>query len=160
MTALDTPLRQIEPSYAVLDATGVIVDVSTTWRDFGRAEGLQLPEDGIGRNYLDYCRAPDQALVSRRIRDLLEHRTERIAFLYPCHSPGRRRWFVMIGLSDRRSSGHGRATLFHVEVTDLLNGEIDSAVPPALLDLDKTLPLSADDTIVELLIPLLPRLER
>jgi hypothetical protein len=151
MKILHEDLRQIPPSYAVLDATGTIVDVSPAWRDFGRSEGLSLAEDGVGRNYLDYCAAPGSAAVARRIRDLLEQRTYRIAFLYPCHSPTRQRWFVMIGLPSRSTGGKGRATLFHVEVTGLLDGEVDPMSHTALLGLDRTLALSDEDEIVELL---------
>lgn len=144
-------LKRVPSSYAVLDAAGTIVDVSSSWLDFGLAEGLTLPNGGVGRNYLEYCTAPDSAAVIKQIRDLLGGVVDRIAFLYPCHSPSRRRWFVMIGLSSSKDNGKERATVFHFDVTGLLNNQVDQMIRPALLDLERTLPLSDDDKIVELL---------
>lgn len=150
MTAIEH-LRRVPFSFAVLDAAGFIIDVSSSWRDFGRAEGLTLPSEGVGHNYLDYCTAPDSTEVAQRIRDLLESHVERIAFLYPCHSPTRRRWFVLIGQPSPRGTAMGQATLFHFDVTWLLNEQVEPMIHPELLDLDRTLPLSDEDKIVALL---------
>ena len=48
-------LKALPVSAAILDNSGRILAVNDTWREFARANGLCLPNEGIGADYLQYC---------------------------------------------------------------------------------------------------------
>jgi hypothetical protein len=51
-------IQALPVSIAVLDSRGTIVGVNSRWEQFGRRNGLRLPQAGVGLNYLNYCNAP------------------------------------------------------------------------------------------------------
>jgi DNA-binding CsgD family transcriptional regulator len=113
--------KTLPTSAVILDASGRIVAVNDTWKNFGRRNGLRIPHSAVGSNYIQYCRPDDQ--VSRRfIRDLkslLAGRLDLLTFIYPCHSPTEERWFSLIGLPLSLDKPAGVA-LLHVNLTDML----------------------------------------
>src|ERR1700674_5230274 len=48
-------LNALPAHVALIDPDGVIVTVNESWRRFAMANGLQGPDSGVGRNYLDVC---------------------------------------------------------------------------------------------------------
>jgi hypothetical protein len=61
-------LKALPVSAVILDASGVIVAVNDTWKEFGRQNGLRIPNAGVGVNYLQYCAGSE---FTRELRGLL-----------------------------------------------------------------------------------------
>jgi hypothetical protein len=61
-------LKALPVSAVILDASGVIVAVNDTWKEFGWQNGLRIPKAGVGVNYLQYCAGSE---FTRELRELL-----------------------------------------------------------------------------------------
>jgi PAS domain S-box-containing protein len=89
------------PSHiAVLDESGVILQVNASWRRFAEENGLRDEAYSVGRNYLDACIPTEDgcledASIGDGIRSVLEGRSPSFTCEYPCHSPTEQRWFLM-----------------------------------------------------------------
>lgn len=114
-------LKSLPASAVILDASGTIVAVNDTWREFGRRNGLRIPHSAIGSNYLRYCQSdePRSRRFAKELRALLAGQLDLLTFIYPCHSPTRERWFSLIGLPLALKNPAGVA-LLHVNLTDML----------------------------------------
>jgi hypothetical protein len=114
-------MKSLPASAVVLDASGTIVAVNDTWKEFARRNGLRVPRWAIGSNYLQYCRSDEPRLrrFVRELRALLAGQVDLLTFIYPCHSTTEERWFSLIGmpLSLDRPTG---VALLHVNLTDML----------------------------------------
>jgi DNA-binding CsgD family transcriptional regulator len=116
-------LKALPVSAAILDNSGRILAVNDTWTEFARANGLCLPNEGVGADYLQYCadsqfKADLEAFLAGG-RDLL-------TLVYPCHSPSGKRWFSLIGVP--LSLGQrGSVALLHVNLTGMLPTEFDTS---------------------------------
>lgn len=114
-------LKSLPASVAILDASGTIVAVNDTWKQFGRRNGLRVPDSAIGASYLQYCRSdePNSRRFESELRALLAGKRDLLTFIYPCHSRTQARWFCLIGLplSLNKSSG---VALLHVDLTTML----------------------------------------
>jgi DNA-binding CsgD family transcriptional regulator len=111
-------IEALPVSIAVMDSRGTIIGVNRRWEQFGRRNGLRLPRAGVGLNYLDYCNAPGSSRMLRDLRALLRGRLDLLTLIYPCHSPARKRWFVLSGvpLSLGKPSG---VALVHTDLTGI-----------------------------------------
>jgi DNA-binding CsgD family transcriptional regulator len=114
-------LKALPVSVAILDTSGTIAAVNDAWKDFGRCNGLCIPNFGVGSNYLQYCgtEEPQSSRFIGDLRELLAGRLELLTFVYPCHSANKKRWFCMIGLPLSLDEPAGVA-LLHVNLTDML----------------------------------------
>jgi DNA-binding CsgD family transcriptional regulator len=114
-------LKSLPASVVILDASGTIVAVNDTWKEFGRRNGLRIPHSAIGSNYLRYCKSeePRSRRFAKELRALLAGQLDLLTFIYPCHSPTRERWFSLIGLPLALKKPAGVA-LLHVNLTDML----------------------------------------
>jgi len=98
---LRATLDALEANIAVLDESGTIVAVNAAWDAFASANGLELPHNGVGSNYLEACdrasgpdtREADTAAAG--IREVLASSQSRFTLHCPCHGPEEKRWFVM-----------------------------------------------------------------
>jgi len=106
---------------AILDPSGRILGVNEAWKDFGRRNGLGVPDFAVGGNYLNYCKSdqPDSSRFIEDLKDLLARRVDLLTRVYPCHSPTRTRWFFLIGLPLSLSDLSGIA-LLHVDISPFL----------------------------------------
>jgi DNA-binding CsgD family transcriptional regulator len=111
-------LKALPVSAAILDASGTIVSVNGTWKEFGRGNGLSIPDSGIGSNYLQYCAAGEPKFKTE-LGALLAGKLDLLTLVYPCHSPGEERWFSLIGVPLSLSKPVGVA-LMHVNLTGML----------------------------------------
>jgi DNA-binding CsgD family transcriptional regulator len=115
---------------AIVDRDGIILEVNEAWRAFGAANGLRMPDAGVGQNYLRFCSFPDptsSAIVSA-YQALLRGRRDLVSFLYDCHSEREERWFTAVGFPQ----GGARFVISHVDVTHLIRaGRSLSAAPSA-----------------------------
>jgi DNA-binding CsgD family transcriptional regulator len=121
METLIKTLKTLPVSTATLDASGTIVAVNDAWKDFGRRNGLRIPNSGVGSNYLQYCRGKGLRLTrfKKDLKDLLAGRLDLLTSIYPCHSPNKKRWFCLVGVPFPPARPAG-AALLHVNLTDML----------------------------------------
>jgi DNA-binding CsgD family transcriptional regulator len=115
-----TNVELLPVSAAVLDATGKIIGVNQAWKDFGRRNGLCLQNYGVGANYLTHCgsRGRGQA-IEEDLRELLVGKRDLVMRVYPCDSPRKKRWFMMLALPLSLTRKNGIAIL-HTEITSLV----------------------------------------
>lgn len=106
---MDDPLPEHEPlvfsavdtlpiNFAVLDGDGVILWTNRAWREFGRDNDIATAPDTIGVNYLNVTAAGEDETAERAAAGLaavLEGDRRTFELEYPCHSPEKRRWFLM-----------------------------------------------------------------
>jgi DNA-binding CsgD family transcriptional regulator len=119
-------IQTLPVSIAVLDSSGTIVGVNGEWEQFGRRNGLRLPRAGVGVNYLDYCNSPGLSRLLRDLRALLSGRLDLLTLIYPCHSPTKRRWFVLSGVPLSLGAPAGVA-LVHTDLTGILPDVVTSS---------------------------------
>ncbi|WP_161607334.1 LuxR C-terminal-related transcriptional regulator [Methyloferula stellata] len=114
-------LKALPVSAVILDATGRIISVNDTWKEFARKNGLHMPDFGIGTNYFQYCQfdGPQAPRLVEDLRELLAGRIDVLTFIYPCHSSSEQRWYSLIGLPLSLDRPTGVA-LLHVNLTDML----------------------------------------
>jgi DNA-binding CsgD family transcriptional regulator len=127
-------LQALPVSVAILDPAGKIVGVNEAWRDFGRRNGLRIPNSGVGVSYLQYCQCPDALGLGQDLGDLLAGKLDLLTRIYPCDSATEKRWFFLIGLplALHRPSG---AALLHVGLTPFLRTQmVARAEPPGKAD--------------------------
>ena len=113
----------------VLNEAGTIVAVNQAWREFGRdnprpdSEPGQPDGLGEGANYLAACdlaSGPDSAealAAAAGIRAVLNGQSEQYASEYPCHAPGRQRWFIT-RISRFFSNRAPRILIEHINITE------------------------------------------
>ena len=121
-------LSSLDTHVAVLDRQGKIISVNSVWNDFARNNGAKR-EDGVssGVNYLEVCRkAADTGdeLAQRAlegIKSVCESSSEYFRLEYPCHSPSKHRWFLMLVTPLKRSEGG--AVVTHNDITERKQAE-------------------------------------
>ncbi|NMG76929.1 PAS domain S-box protein [Aromatoleum diolicum] len=123
-----TILNALPAHIALLDSEGRIVSVNQAWQRFADANALQCAEYGIGANYLDACDSAqgDDAATAQQaaagIRALQNGAVNHFSMEYPCHSPTRQRWFLMMAspLADGLPDG---VVVMHLDITDRMRAE-------------------------------------
>jgi PAS domain S-box-containing protein len=125
-------LDSLSAHVAALDESGTILAVNRAWRDFATANGSVGAEATEGSNYLAVCDATtgegseQAATFAAGIRDVLAGRSESFALEYPCHTPGRKRWFLG-RVTPFEGDGPPRVVVSHEEVTEQKRAEADLA---------------------------------
>ena len=93
-------LDSIPSSLAVLGPDGTIVQTNAEWTRFAQAnDAPPALVSGIGLNYVATCMAATDDVmahaVGRGLREVLAGKRERFELQYPCHSPDKRRYFLL-----------------------------------------------------------------
>ena len=113
----------------VLDETGTIIAVNHAWTKFAgdnaMAESNHCQAEclGEGANYLAVCDlaagadSAEAIAVAAGIRAILHGQREQYATEYPCHAPGRQRWFIT-RVSRFFSRSVPRILIEHIDITD------------------------------------------
>ncbi|MDK9735966.1 diguanylate cyclase [Vibrio sp. D404a] len=120
---LNSLLEQI----AIIDATGSIVFVNQSWKDFGTENDGDNEIEWRGINYLDCCgeetpREGEQT-VKQGIQRVISGETMSFTYEYPCHSPNTQRWFLM-RVTPLTESTLPFYVITHQNITDRKNAEI------------------------------------
>jgi len=95
-------LDALPSEVALLDATGRVVTVNAAWRSFADANGLAIPDGGLGLDYIDVCAriaGKDEAARSRiahGIQGVLAGKRDRFTCDFPCRLPGEPRWLSLV----------------------------------------------------------------
>ncbi|QYM80085.1 PAS domain S-box protein [Horticoccus luteus] len=114
---------------ALLDAHGRILVVNEAWRTFGRANGLQMPDFGLGADYLKICdlatdpHAAEAPAVARGIRAVMEGTMAGFSIEYPCQTPAQTMWFRLV-VSPVDAGDRARVVVMHVDITERHRTEI------------------------------------
>ncbi len=118
-------LDAVSTQVAVLDRHGVIVAVNEPWRSFARENSKTgdhlAPHTDIGTDYLEICRmstgesAEEAMAVHDGIQAVLDGRAETFSHEYPCHAPGKQRWFHMTVTP--LGGAQGGAVVSHIDIT-------------------------------------------
>jgi len=121
-------LSSLDTYVAVLDRQGRIISVNSGWNEFARNNGVRNEDTvGAGVNYLEVCRrAVNSGDVQVQkaldgIKAVCEGSTEYFRMEYPCHSPTRQRWFLMLVTPLKRSEGG--AVVTHNDITERKRAE-------------------------------------
>jgi DNA-binding CsgD family transcriptional regulator len=120
-------------SGVLLDRNGMIVYANEGWKRFAEEAGLQLPNYGIGQNYLRFCAFADEqsARIIDGIAQLLAGRLDCMSYIYPCPLGSDRCWFVLLGFSHVKDE---LTALLHINITGLMPKGAQSINPAILAD--------------------------
>ena len=108
---------------ALVDQEGMIIAVNEAWRRFAAANGYCGADFGVGTFYIAACggEAEDASVFAREgirvLRGVLGGEMHCETFDYPCHEPGRRRWFRMLVMPCDLDARRG-AIVQHFDVTE------------------------------------------
>jgi PAS domain S-box-containing protein len=121
-------LSSLDTHVAVLDREGKIIAVNSAWNEFARDSGVRNEDRvGAGLNYLEVCRkAVNSGDVQVQkaldgLKAVCEGSQEFFRMEYPCHSPTRQRWFLMLVTPLKRSEGG--AVVTHNDITERKRAE-------------------------------------
>lgn len=123
---IDTIIQDVGISGVLLDAAGVIVEVSADWKAFATSGDLRLVHHGIGANYLDHCRAPGAIEILRGLTQVLAGQLDLFTALYDCPTPDGLQWFLLIAAPMQGSPR--RFAVLHVNLTQFLLGKLAPSV--------------------------------
>lgn len=118
-------MDSLSAEIAILDESGVIIKTNKAWQEFGKANGLKVPRDSVGQNYLEVCdRAGNESgeLVAIGIRRILAGELQAFNMQYPCHSPTEERWFV-VRVVRLKAAGSPRAIVSHENITPVVTAQ-------------------------------------
>ena len=126
-------LSSIDAHIAVLDGEGRIVAVNEAWQQFAYdSDGGTVAASPVGQNYLEVCRRAikdesagafaQQALEG--IEAVIRGERQNFVAEYPCHGPGRPRWFSM-KVTPLRGGGKTGVVVAHENVTAVMRSEAE-----------------------------------
>ncbi len=96
-----TILNSLSAHIAIIDENGRILETNLAWNEFARSNQIKLRPSTPDINYLDICEsargnsAENADTVARGIRQVINGEIGEFTIDYPCHSPGKKRWFYM-----------------------------------------------------------------
>lgn len=124
---LPTPfLDCLSAHVAILDGSGMILWVNRAWKEYGQANGYHGPEGAVGLNYLEECRRAvwrgDQTAqsVHDALQSLLKTGSGEVRIPYDCHSPDRKRWFMLRAFPLQGDPLTRAVVVAHEDVTELM----------------------------------------
>jgi len=122
-----TIMDSLSAQIAILDESGTIIETNKSWQEFGLANGLAVPSDSVGLNYLKVCdRSGDESgeLAAIGIRRVLSGELQAFNMQYPCHAPAEQRWFVL-RVVRLRTAGKPQAVVSHENITPVIQAQED-----------------------------------
>lgn len=118
-------VNSISAQVAIIDSQGVILETNQAWQDFAKDNGMPQGFHSIGLNYLSICDcSPEQpdddpAKIAQGIRSVINGELAEFITHYPCHSPEKKRWFVLRVVPFRKA-GDEKFIITHENVTPLM----------------------------------------
>ena len=118
---IESFIRNISVSGALLDERGHIIEVSDGWRQFAEAANLKMENYAVGQDYLKHAVFPDPSsiVILRGLKRLLNKDIDVFSTIYPCDTPTQQRWFALVGFSVGDGSDAAAAVL-HVDISGFL----------------------------------------
>jgi len=133
-------LDSLSSHIAVVDKTGLIVEVNKAWDQFAKNNGpTQMDRTCKGSNYFDVCRSAilqsdetaEQALNG--MLDVLNKSRDIFYMEYPCHSDTQQMWFGMRVLAFENDDS--MIVVEHRDITDRKVAEAETRYKANLLDM-------------------------
>lgn len=127
-------LRDLPVHGAIIDGSGVIIAVNERWKKFAQETGMNLPNFGVGANYLHHCAYAD-ATSSRLVAGLthlIAGDVDFFSLIYPCHSATEKRWYLLLGFP--YVQGASRAILLHIDISSFFPEVAGSWAPTVFKD--------------------------
>ncbi len=122
MHTLEDVLDALPSSLLILDGDGRILSGNARWHVLARANGMSMPDAGIGSNYLEVCDRSaaagdeDAARVAEGLRSVLERRALAFEAEYSLATEAAPlRWYY---LSIHALGAHPGAVIQHHDITD------------------------------------------
>ena len=118
-------LDSISPHIAIIDGTGRIIKVNAAWQRFASENGMPPGRGGVGENYFEACGTSGIADLSAHwafngIKSVMNRTSPEFMLEYPCHSPCKRRWFLMRA---RPLQGQEGTIISHDDISQLKQAE-------------------------------------
>lgn len=119
-------MNSLVSAIVVLDEHGAIKSTNEAWRRLARENG---GDEYLGQNYLAVCAASMQAgdADAQKARDgvgrVLAGVSPEFVMEYACHTPQRRRWYLMRAMP-LAGAAHGGAVISHVNITERKEAEV------------------------------------
>lgn len=125
---LRASLDALESHIAVLDESGIILEVNKGWRRFADDNQFVGGGYGVGVNYLIICddfarECVDGRAIAEGLREVLRGDREYFQIEYPCHSPTEQRWCLMRA-TRFPTPGPVRVVVAHDDITEQKRAEI------------------------------------
>jgi PAS domain S-box-containing protein len=124
MAALLSAIFNAFPAHiAIIDHTGKILLVNSTWREFAADNCLHGPAFSARRNYLEISgqvqgdAAVDARRAAQGIQQVLAGELPEFSLDYPSHSDQEQRWFRLLAVPLRHTERTG-AIILHTEITE------------------------------------------
>jgi PAS domain S-box-containing protein len=117
---LQSTLDALPLNICVLDEFANIIGVNRAWNQFAVENGYANPSHGIGRNYLNICRATADTIAQATaagIQEVMNGRRDYFSLEYPCHSPQQERWFALYA-SRSFGASQVRVVIAHENITE------------------------------------------
>ncbi len=121
-------LNALAAHVALVDSQGIIVATNEAWNRF-ESENVEAPRGcGRGTNYFEVCEraagadSSEASAVAAGLRSVLTGEAERFSLEYPCHSPTRKRWFLLT-VTLLNATGPRRAVVMHTNITERIRAE-------------------------------------
>ena len=122
-------LDSMSSPIAVIDESGLIIAVNTSWRQFAEENGHKNPDLVCeGSNYFAACEnaAKSGDISSGRalegIKSVLQGELTTFQLEYPCDSPTEKRWFILYISSYK--SDQKKVVIRHVDITERKKNEL------------------------------------
>lgn len=115
-------LDSLTTHLAVIDHSGTIVYVNQTWKDFASNHDADFAVVGPGVNYLNICEracyfdpSPEASAALAGLKKIIAGELHHFEIEYPCHSPGKERWFLM--RCTPLTNAPGNTLITHIDIT-------------------------------------------
>ncbi|MEO8405137.1 MAG: PAS domain S-box protein [Chitinophagaceae bacterium] len=121
---LSSILNTLPASIALLDKTGLIVDVNDSWKKFACENGFMGENYCIGDNYITISGnshglgMADSKLAAKGLQDVLFYNKPEFEFEYSCHFETTKRWFRMV-VTPLRQKEYTGAVVMHIDISEL-----------------------------------------
>ena len=118
-------VNSITAQVAILDDKGIILETNEAWEHFAHENGMPETFDSVGVNYLSICEVAahktenDASLVASGIKQVISGKLPEFVTHYPCHSPDKKRWFV-VRIVPFREEKVEKIIVTHEDVTPIM----------------------------------------
>jgi diguanylate cyclase (GGDEF)-like protein/PAS domain S-box-containing protein len=115
---------------AVLDPEGRIVDTNRSWNRFAQDNSLSDSCRVQTENYIEVCdcstgvSAAEAKQAAAGIRAVLSGKIPEFSLEYPCHSPQKKRWFLMTVTPLKNDGVIDGAVVSHIQITTRKQAEL------------------------------------
>lgn len=121
----DRIINSMAQNIVVIDKEGFIIHTNNQWDEFCNKNSGDIKKCGIGVNYFEVCRdsrgsvgIDEMVCIIKNVEFVLEGEKRCFSHEYPCHSPDKKRWFLMYVTPLRQGSIKiTGAVIVHVDIT-------------------------------------------